>query len=386
MNVIEVVARIGESTIDFVHLPQDRSYVVGNTPGVDLAVPGIGRFPLVDGDLVRIPAGVPATAGGQPVAAGARRAGAEPVELELGLATIAVRLIERARVPVARPRFEWRVAIYVLVSLAAQLALWAAAVTVRPVHDPVPRSVRRPVHVMHPQPLPKPEPRPEPKPKAQAKAQTKPHGPMRRAEHAGHAARAVEDTEDGFAAVARFAKNWKDPVIELDGTGTDADSYTENDFGNSKHFDPDTDLRYNSVKAAKAWDLPDAGKQLGQTLPPPKMEWCDDDSCLARGPIALAAFLNELERHRAEISACYVDHTDHSAGTVRLRFEISPEGKAHASRQQLVGDQVTVVDGGTLGVGIGTVGRCVAKILDGVRWPQRTEATEVWIGIRFWQA
>src|SRR5438067_738727 len=104
MHVIEVVARIGESTVDLVHLDPAASYHVGNTPGVDLAVPGIGRFPLVDAGLVRIPAGIAATLGGRPVEARAVRAGGEPIALALGLATIEIRAYEYPRIPVARRR------------------------------------------------------------------------------------------------------------------------------------------------------------------------------------------------------------------------------------------------------------------------------------------
>jgi hypothetical protein len=103
------------------------------------------------------------------------------------------------------------------------------------------------------------------------------------------------------------------------------------------------------------------------------MEWCDDDSCLARGPLALATFLAELERHREAISTCYVDHTDQVAGSIRIRLDITTAGVAIDEE----------FGGAPKGRGIGTVGRCVAKILAGVKWPHASEESHVWLGIGF---
>jgi hypothetical protein len=172
--------------------------------------------------------------------------------------------------------------------------------------------------------------------------------------------------------VHSFINNWEPPVVVLDGTGGPPEDYATGDFGNSSRFDPDSDPAFDTVKVTR-FPIATAGKGLGETLPPPHMEWCDDDSCEARGPIALATYLHELDRHREAISTCYVDHTDQLEGTVRIRFEITTEGKAYDAEY----------GGAVKGRGIGTVGRCIAKILNATQWPRESSESQVWLGIRF---
>jgi hypothetical protein len=230
---------------------------------------------------------------------------------------------------------------------------------------------------MHPPPPLPPPPKPKPKqvpPQVQVQAQ--PKAPL------GHEHEQLAPATSGMAQVHQFIKNWKPPAVELDGTGAGPDDYTSNDYGNAKHFDPESDPRYASVKVTK-FSSGGHGKMVGETLPPPQIEWCDDDSCLARGPIAMATFLNELDRHRKDISNCYVDHTDQIEGSVRLRFFVTADGRARAATPQVHGDQVEIKEGAPLGTGIGTVGRCIAKVIDRAKWPKASEETAVWIGIRF---
>jgi hypothetical protein len=370
MHVVEIVVKIGDSTVELVHLPLDGTYDLGSAPRVDLAVAGFGRFRLVDAGLVRVPVGVPARLAGRPVA-GELRVGDAPVELALGLCRVAIRRLARACVPVPRPRVDRRAVVYFAASLVAVLALWLVAVTLAPYREP---SVMHPVRwarLLHPMLPVLPKPRPKPQPQAQPKkvAASAP-GP---AHHAGRARHhAQENTEDGFAALRRFNESWKPPEVVLDGTGAGPDDYASNDFGNNSHFDPDSDHAFDSVKVTR-FAIATAGKQLGETLPPPHMEWCDDDSCEARGPIALATYLRELERHRDAISTCYVDHTDQLEGTVRIRFEVTTAGKAYDAE----------FGGAVKGRGIGSVGRCVAKILAATQWPRESSESQVWLGIRF---
>jgi hypothetical protein len=385
MDIVEVVARIGDSTIDLVHLAPGGTYTV--------PLGAIARFPLVEGNLVRIPVGYSAKTAGRRVSGSALRLRDDTIEVELGITTIAIRKLTRPHMPVARPRFDIRMAIYMFASLIVLLAICLAAITLAPVHDAPAR--RRPVRLVHPQPPP-PPPAPTPPPPPPQTTRTAqqpprattaehPRDPGRHAVRAGAAAESP--TEDGYAAIARFAQNVKTPVIELDGTGAGPDDYTSNDYGHTRRFDPTANPEYDSVKVTK-WAVASAGKGLGQTLPPPKMQWCDDDSCAAHGPIAMAAFVRELERHREQISNCYVDHTDSVEGPVRIRFSVTTDGKAYARDVRFTGTSggkgMSEVRGDApIGAGIGTVGRCVGKILAGVQWPHASAETDVWIGIAF---
>jgi hypothetical protein len=375
MKIVEVVARIGDSTITQVHLEPDGRFVIGSEPGCDLAVPGIGRFPLVDGDLVRIPAGVRANVDG------AVRLGDDTVEVELGLARVSIRKLARPHVPVPRPPRDLRMPAFLIASLIAQVALWAAAAIIAPYTDPPKKQRLLPVHLAHPAPPKAPEkvPEPPPPPKPQARVQTAPKGNTERPRlRQRHSSASQEATEDGFVALAKFAKNWKDPVVTLDGTGTGPDSYEDYYYGHTRRFDPESDPAYDSVKVT-GFVTPTAGKALGQTLPAPRLEFCDDDSCLANGALPLATFIAELEKHRKQIQDCYVDHTDSAEGNIRLRFGVTRDGKPFS----LGVANVKAVPTTVLGTGIGTVGRCVAKILDNVKWPKAKEETAVWIGIAF---
>jgi len=376
MDVVEVAARIGDSTIALVHLEGDQSFVIGSEPGCDLAVTGIGRFPLVAGDLVRIPAGVRATVDG------AARAGEDPIVVELGLAVVTIRKLARAAVPVPRPRFELRMTMFLLASLLVQVALWAVAAIVAPYSEPVKPPRILPLHVAHPA-LPKPpEPAkpPPPEPKAEPKAQPQTSASRARSSHGRREATGSGPTT--IAGAITELANMKGPVIELDGTGTGPESYEDYYYGHTLKFDPDSNPAYDSVKVGKL-AIPSAGKGLGQTLPPPRLVFCDDDSCLARGGITLGAFVAELERHEKQIQDCYVDHTDQVEGTIRLRFGITRDGKAFSTQLTLAGNDAHARKTAVLGTGIGTVGRCVGKILDQVQWPKASVETEVWLGIAF---
>lgn len=378
MVIVEVAVRIGDSTVDLIHLDPGERFVVGSEPGTNLSVPGIGRFPLVDGDVVRVPAGVRAIAAGRRLD-GALRLGDELVEIELGLAVVSIRKLVRAREPVPRPRVDLTVPAFLLVSLVAQVALWAAAEIVAPYQPPAPHRKLLPVHVGHPalpaKPPDPPKQQPPPPPQPQV------HVEARRASAAETAA--PQDTiTDVAAAMTDLSKHWKNPEITLDGTNAAPEDYETNQYGHSRRFDPDSDPAYDTVKVTQL-PIPSAGKGLGQTLPAPQLVLCDDDSCEVRGALALSTFVAELEKHRKQIQDCYVDHTDQIAGTIRLHFGVSGDGSAFSTRLHVSRDEVSGTRTAIVGTGIGTVGRCVAKLLDRVRWPATRGDTEVWLGIAF---
>ena len=58
-NVVEVVARFGDTILEVVQVSPTEQFRIGTAPDVDLAVPGQTSFPLVDCGNVRCPIGVP---------------------------------------------------------------------------------------------------------------------------------------------------------------------------------------------------------------------------------------------------------------------------------------------------------------------------------------
>src|SRR5207248_5485624 len=95
------------------------------------------------------------------VAGGALRVGRDVIALQLGLARVEIRAVVRARVALPRPRVDRRMPAYLAASLVAQIALLIAAVVLAPFHDPPPRVIARPVHVLHPAPAKLPAPKPQ---------------------------------------------------------------------------------------------------------------------------------------------------------------------------------------------------------------------------------
>src|ERR1051325_10492483 len=54
---VEVVARFGQTVLDVAHVPLDATYRVGTAADVDITVPGLGSFPILEGGRVRRPVG-----------------------------------------------------------------------------------------------------------------------------------------------------------------------------------------------------------------------------------------------------------------------------------------------------------------------------------------
>ena len=377
-TVIEVTAKIGDSTIDVVHVPPGGAYFV--------PIGAFARFPLVDDELVRVPAGAAARVAGHTVGEQRLRIGHDPIELEIGIVHYEIQRIRREPLPVARPRVDRKLPLYFAASAILLVSIWLVAVVTHPYRAPPAKKHPQFVHIDHAE-TKKPEPAkpPKPEPAKEATKAAASSGHPRRQSRGEVASRAGHDDQEltVFSAMARVAA-LPSPTIELDGSGAGPDDYiVASDYGNGRNFNVDDNPDYASTKVGN-YDIPTAGKMLGQTLPPPRIEFCDADSCLAHGPIAVGTFVNELARHEKAISDCYVDHTDHVAGTVRLRFAVSPDGKAHGVSPKLGGASYREdVSGPPVGTGIGTVGRCVASIVGKTRWPKASAETTVWIGIAF---
>src|SRR4051812_26229964 len=178
MHAIEIVARFDTTVLATVDLRPGLSYRAGTGPTDDLAVELGSSVAIVEGDIVRVPAGSTAVLfdhGKRSTLAGELQLDARMrVEIRIGRVTIAIRRVTRTD-PVPRAPVDRRPYIYTAASLAAQLLLVALATWVAPDREPplpvhTPRSIRV---ARFPEPPPATKEQPSPLP-ALATAPTDP--------------------------------------------------------------------------------------------------------------------------------------------------------------------------------------------------------------------
>lgn len=317
-----------------------------------------------------------------------------PGTVTIGVVTYTIARIEPTADRVPRPRIERRPYGYLAVSLTAQLALWIAAVTVAPFER-----CARPVHARariaralasEPPPERTLAPPPErtlapskPAPKLSSKRAPKP--PVAGA----HAAAAVPSSKRGVQARDELDRLAGDPAAQIrhlaktldaidvagqlartDGPVVDPtdDSGGFGGGGRRMKFD---DTTYK----VERWALPTfVRSHKGELAPMPAIEWCDEDSCLTRGALTIEQVIAILGTHQGEIAQCYREHTGDLVGTARVRFPIGTDGRVTGT--------LGAADG-PVGYGTGTVGRCIAKIAQDIRWPKAREQTYVFVGLAF---
>jgi hypothetical protein len=137
MDVAEIAIRLGDTALDIARVGVGKRFTIGEVPGVQLAVAGIGEFPLVESRgaqfIVRAPVGTPLRSGDRLV--DDRELVLVPdsrVALALALVRVEIRLVRGESPIIPRPLFDARPAAYAGVSLFAHLALWAAAAVIAP--------------------------------------------------------------------------------------------------------------------------------------------------------------------------------------------------------------------------------------------------------------
>lgn len=355
--MIEIVARIGDSIVDVAHVPTR------------------GGYRAHDGSLLVV--------AGKPVVP----------SVTIGLVTYTIVRIGGVADRVSRARVDCRPWAYIAASLVVQLAIWLAAVTTAP-FEKLERRVHRIVRITHVHapalpPAPKPEkpapekPSPEhPRPAASSMTASAAHPPNRRAGDAAPPGPAEDIAITEAEAIARLGKTFDDidvkgQMAKTDGPLVDANTETPGAFGGGgggHHFDVDA-VAPEQTYAVTRWALPTYVRtHKGELAPVPAIEWCDEDSCLTRGALPLDHVLAILARHGKQIAQCYREHTGDLAGNVRVRFPIGADGK-------VTGKLGT--EAGPVGYGTGTVGRCIAKIAQGIRWPQAHDETYVFVGLAF---
>ena len=379
MDVVELVARIGDTVLDVAHLTPGVRYRIGSAPDVDLAVSALGSFPVVDGDIVRVPAGLVATVDNRRDPGPTIRI-AGTIVLQVGLVTLTIRRAVREAQAVPRPRRDRRPYPYLAASLVVQLALWLAAVTLAP-FERITRPVHRIVHVTHVHP---PDPPPPPAKPEPAKPDPVPH-PATAAAAAHHPrARESEDAAPGArpslaASIAHLGKTFDDihvadQLAAANGPADPEGAFNEQSFGGGgRRFDVDAVAPPTTFKVER-WAVPTFMHMPGQLAPVPAIAWCNDDSCMTRGTLPLEKVLAILEKHQAEIARCYREHTGDLVGEIRVRFPIAADGRVTGTLG---------TEAGPIGYGTGTVGRCVAKIAQRIRWPQAADETYVFVGLAF---
>jgi hypothetical protein len=332
-DVVEVVARFGDTIVDVAHVGPDDTYRIGSGPDTQLAVPGLVSFPLVSAGRVRLPVGVPTI----------ERDGW--TELRVGPLSIFIMRTQLARTPLARPRREWRTPAFVLASLLVHVTLWLVAVTVAPFERvPVtPRPRLRYAHVASKQP------HVEPKSELREPEKPVPPAPHVRKQPSGAAMQPArrERVEYGTAgmaasareATARLAKKFDQ--IDLEGKLDELrpeDTYIEDDanargFGGGARFDPSKREGFGSVESGRyATMIYD-------------VKLCPKKSCKVEGPIPALYVRTHLLAHMDAIYDCYVQHAE-GPGTIVLAFTITPDGSVRNAT----------------GSGLGETGSCAARV------------------------
>ncbi len=348
-DVIEIIARFGETILDVAHVACGRTYRIGTAPDVDLAVPGHTSYPLVDRGRVRCPIGVPLSEDG------------DTTTLQLGNVRLDITRMQLASTPLPHRSLEWRVAVFCLASLCAHLALWFVAIMRAPVErlvdvETIARPRVRHVHVAHepetkptPSLIPKPQVEPVP-PVQQASAKVREPPAKRQVSLEPEEAPGQREGGSSPAAAAprsfgRAARELADAVAKVDverrvGELEPEDTFNEDDMndrgfgggggGGGRRFRPPPgEIIKSGGYATMAYDV---------TL-------CPTKSCTVRGPIPAVFIRANLHSAMHAIYGCWVQHASGS-GTILLEFTIQLDGSVRGAK----------------GSGLGETGACAARV------------------------
>jgi hypothetical protein len=377
MDVAQVEARLAETTLDVVFVRPGERYWIGSRPGVQLAIAVAGAFPIVtggpDGFTVRAPIGVPLVVNGKPTAAVELRLAAGVVcRLELGLATVTIRLVAEARAPVPRPLVDRRPAAYLGASLLAHLCVWAIALAFA---APPRAKLHRPrlVSIGAPnRPPPRAEPPTAAPPSEHAKrsaadVQVAPNmsdvSAVRASHHLGS-----HEPQEPIAAFASGASELAavldqiNVVGALDQVGPVYRPEEVQTFGGQHAFDPQTRPGFAAVPTG-AYATIDRGHGAGDDYEPagwraPKLALCATARCQIDGELTGEQMRAALDAQLEPLAACG-GHARH--GEIVLDLDIDASGKVRAIRGH--------------GHGLGDVARCAAKIVASVEFPAADAAT-----------
>lgn len=358
-EVVEVVARFAGTIIDVAHLgPHDR-YSVGTAPGVDLAVPGLTCFPLVDRGVVRCPIGM------QAHDAETSERGPEPTEIRAGALSLRVTRTQIPQRTLPAPRVELRTPAFVLASLLTHLAIWLAAERFAPferlVAPRVPLRLARVTVAVDPPP---PPPRAAPKPAPHEKAAPPRRAALANAAHAVRGARREHPDEatalDPSAAIAQMLDRMPDLESPEYADAFDAEHFHDpgsednGSFGTSLRFDPAQRDGFASVKTGAYATLP------------PGVTLCPAGACTVDGPIPPLYVRTHLLAHIEAIYECY-ETLAPGPGTIVLEFTITADGAVRDAR----------------GSGLGETGACAARVASDIFFRALGRETHVRYPVQF---
>jgi hypothetical protein len=252
MHVAEIAVRLGDTTLEIARVGAGDRFTIGARPGVQLAVAGIGEFPLVESRgtqfVVRAPVGTPLRSDDRLLDERERvLVPHSRVSLVLGLARVDIELVRVEPTLVPRPAFDARPAAYTGASLFAHVVLWAAAGVIAPFVPFVHHRPQRPrlvsIASVDPPPAPKPA---TPRPVELDDAAPSP-SPSPRFEIAKVRQHAIQST----AEVARMF-DAIDVRGKLDQVGpVYGGEYKSGDFGTAFIFDPDKRPEFDTIKTGR---------------------------------------------------------------------------------------------------------------------------------------
>ena len=346
-DVLEVVARFGDTIVDVAHVGPDGAYRIGTAPDANLAVlPGLTSFPLVEGRTLRTPIGW------RRVESGAT------TEVSTGAITIAITRTKLPAAPVPRPRIQLSTPLFITASLLVHVAIWLTAVTLEP-FEQLPRHKPRPYRVAHipdqvekrvPEPpKPKPEPKPAVQPEKVARVARSRATPREREGVPPDQARPSELVGEPIgasvaAAVARatqvdIEKYAKDMVPE---NTHNPDDIEASGFGGHLRMGPGETIK-SGAYATTMYNIKQCGKH--------------DPQCSLKGPTTALYVRTFMLAKMDDIYACYREHAP-GPGTILLEFTIKGDGAVENAR----------------GSGLGETGECAARIVSEMlfraQWPR----------------
>ncbi len=334
-EVVEVVARFGATIVDLAHVGPTGTYRIGTAPGVDLAIPGLTCFPLVDGNTVRCPVGVP------------MREDGSRTELRAGAVTIHITRTKLPSASLARPGFDWRPPAFVLASLLAHLAVWLAAMRFEPLERLPSEKPRRYARLKTPPPEPPPVPAP---------TQVEPKQPVMREKQRAHPALAAQrarampehaDTTGVMASAAELAvagalESFDDTRVVERVSALTGDVYSEDaanaqGFGGGRRFDPSEREGFGTIET---------GAYATMMYP---VKLCPNRTCKVVGPLPALYVRTHLLAHMDAIYDCYAMHAS-EPGTIVLEFTVTADGLVREAS----------------GSGLGETGACAARAAEAI--------------------
>ena len=356
---VEVTVRFAGTLIDVVVVEPGGTYRLGSAPGVDLAIPGLLSFPLVDSaGLIRIPAGITAIrdddarlADVAPVAL----AGDTRIDLSIGHVRIALAVAKRVA-PLHRARVDRRPWPYLGLALVAHLAVWATAMTHGEGPAPLPRLVHARLAKKPPPPPPPPIPNRgsnamEPDAGRMGKKDTG-RAEGQYAMHAGGMLGSISG-----AQLHRLMGSVDLGAALAAATGPVAPSIDETGFGGAARFDPASRPGFESIKTGRYATVAhgrgagDDYHLAGETTV--EVELCATKACVATGAIDRARVHSWIAPHASDFRACF-DGTP----SVVVDFTIA-NGIVRGAR------------------GRGATGACAAAIVSGIAFPRTDGTTRV---------